>query len=286
MEEFGACKRESHDSSRFYNRKLYDDFKVDEKITETTNSIHASVLDTFVEADSRNLSFLPDNSVHLTVTSPPYNVGKAYDKNLTLDEYLDLIHDVFKEVVRATVPGGRICINLANVGRKPYIPYHLYTAQIMLDLGLLMRGEVIWNKDASAGGSCAWGSFKSASNPVLRDIHEYILIFSKEKFSRNSKDKENSISRDDFLSLTKSIWTFPTESAKRAEHPAPFPVELPRRCIELYTFKDDVVLDPFAGTANTAKAALATGRHYVMVDCDHTYVETGKRRIADFINKV
>jgi site-specific DNA-methyltransferase (adenine-specific) len=110
------------------------------------------------------------------------------------------------------------------------------------------------------------------------------LIFSKEKFSRNSKDKENSISRDDFLSLTKSIWTFPTESAKRAEHPAPFPVELPRRCIELYTFKGDVVLDPFAGTANSAKAALATGRHYVMVDCDHAYVETGKRRIADFIN--
>jgi site-specific DNA-methyltransferase (adenine-specific) len=286
MNDFGACKRESHDSSRFYNRKLYDDFKVDEKITETTNQIHASYLDTFICADSRNLAqYLPDNSVHLTVTSPPYNVGKQYDKDLTFEEYMKLLEDVFREVVRVTVPGGRICINVANLGRKPYIPLHVYITEMMLDFGLIMRGEVIWNKEASAGSSCAWGSFKSASNPSLRDIHEYILIFSKDKFGRNSKDKEDSISKDDFMQLTKSIWSFPAYSAKKAKHPAPFPPELARRCIELYTFKGDVVLDPFAGTGNAAFAAIGTDRHYVMVDVDQSYVDIGRGRIGDFLSK-
>ena len=120
---------------------------------------------------------LPDNSVHQMITSPPYNASKEYDENLSLREYLDLLYSVWQETYRVLVWGGRACINIANLGRKPYIPLHSYIIDAMQKIGFLMRGEIIWNKAASASPSTAWGSWCSASNPVLRDIHEYILVF-------------------------------------------------------------------------------------------------------------
>lgn len=225
---------------------------------------------------------IPDSSVHLMVTSPPYNVGKEYDEDLPLGDYLDTLRDVFSETYRVLVSGGRACINIANVGRKPYIPYHKFIIDTMLDLGFLMRGEVIWNKGASAGVSTAWGSWCSASNPTLRDTHEYILIFSKDKFSRRSRRRESTISREEFLEFTKSVWAFPPESSTRVGHPAPFPVELPYRCIQLYTFKDEVVLDPFCGVGTTAIAAIMTGRHFICLDVDPEYVRKARRRIREY----
>ena len=132
---------------------------------------------------------LPDNSVHLMITSPPYNVTKEYDENLNLEEYLLFLKRVWIETFRVLVPGGRACINIANLGRKPYIPLHSYLIEDMLEIGYLMRGEIIWNKASSASPSTAWGSWLSAANTVLRDIHEYILIFSKDTFSRTRKNK-------------------------------------------------------------------------------------------------
>jgi hypothetical protein len=129
------------------------------------------------------------------VTSPPYNVGKEYDENLTLNEYREFLKRVWIEVKRVLVPGGRVCINNANLGRKPYIPLHAFIVEDMLDLGFLMRGEIIWNKASSGSPSTAWGSWLSAKNPTLRDIHEYILVFSKGMFSRGNISKKSTISR-------------------------------------------------------------------------------------------
>ena len=185
------------------------------------------------------------------ITSPPYNVGKDYDDDLSQEEYILLLQDVMQEVYRILIPGGRACINVANVGRRPYIPLNNLINQIMLSLGFFMRGEIIWDKGASAGGSCAWGSWQSASNPVLRDVHEYIMVYSKQSFSRNDnreKKKRSTISRDEFLEYTKSIWTFNAESARRVKHPAPFPVELPYRLLQLYSYEGDIVIDPFCGS--------------------------------------
>jgi site-specific DNA-methyltransferase (adenine-specific) len=157
----------------------------------------------------------------------------------------------------------------------------------MIEIGFLPRGEIIWNKAASAGVSCAWGSWKSASNPTLRDVHEYILVFSKGEFklprSRSEKDegRVDTIGKEDFIELTKSIWTFPTVSAKRVGHPAPFPVELPSRCIELYTFTGDVVLDPFAGSGSTGIAAKKNDRKYLLFDISQEYCDLAQKRIAD-----
>ena len=182
---FGVSKRESHDSSQFYNSKLYQNLPRPQKVkyVDNSKSIPSNILDNIIQGDSRKMNLLPDNSVHLMITSPPYNVTKDYDDDLTLKEYLILLKEVFEETWRVLVPGGRAAINIANVGRKPYIPLHAYIIDIMHKIGFHMRGEIIWNKSASAGVSTAWGSFASASNPCLRDVHEYILIFSKSRLN-------------------------------------------------------------------------------------------------------
>lgn len=224
---------------------------------------------------------LADNSVHLMITSPPYNVSKEYDEDLTLDEYRELLRRVLRETCRVLVDGGRACVNVANIGRKPYIPIHAFLTEDMINLGFAMRGEVIWNKGGSAGPSTAWGSWKSATNPTLRDVHEYILIFSKNSYARNGERKRSTIERDEFLEYTKSIWTFPSESARRIGHPAPFPVELPRRLIQLYSFEGDVVLDPFAGSGSTCLAALQSNRLFVAYEKSRRYVRLAEKRIRE-----
>jgi DNA modification methylase len=225
---------------------------------------------------------LPDCSIHLMVTSPPYNVGKDYDEDLTLEAYLAFLKRAWSEVYRVLVPGGRACVNVANLGRKPYIPLHTWIIRDMLECGFRMRGEVIWNKASSASASTAWGSWRSAANPTLRDVHEYILVFSKGAFRRAGiSGKENTIARDEFLEWTKSVWTFPAESAKKVGHPAPFPVELPYRLVQLYTFAGELVLDPFMGSGQTALASLKAGRHFVGYETNPEYVTLAQRRINE-----
>ena len=212
------------------------------------NAIPGETLNQILTATSEDMHHLPDSSIHLMVTSPPYNARKEYDQDLTLDEYLTLLQRVFRETYRVLVPGGRAGVNIANLGRKPYIPLNAFIAQMMIAEKFLMRGEIIWDKGSSAGSSTAWGSWMSASNPTLRDVHEYILVFSKGRFKREKQGRGPTIERDEFLEYTKSVWHFPTQSAKRVGHPAPFPVELPRRLIRLVIAQNPVgrtALHPF-----------------------------------------
>ena len=280
-------------------------------------------------ADSRRMTDLADESVQLVVTSPPYNVGIAYanhSDDLPLEEYLTFLNEVWRECYRVLTPGGRLCINVANTDRKPYLPLNaLITTELLRmaradDMNWLMRGEIIWDKGASAGVSTAWGSFASSSDPVLRDVHEYIMIFSKESFKLDGGGKTG-ISGGQFVDWTRSIWrpeafedggqqsavrgqrsegqdagvsledlqrklagklkdarkrgkddAWIAESMARTAwqhfsrpgdgiwsmttksgvgHPAPFPTELPRRLIKLYTKPGDLVLDPFMGAGAT-----------------------------------
>jgi len=283
---FGTPGRINHDSSKFYNSKLYEGLNQEEDVEYVENRIDSKNINKVFCKSSESMSELPDNSVHLMVTSPPYNVGKVYDNNLSLKEYRELLKRVFKETHRVLVPGGRACINIANLGRKPYIPLHSYIIEDMHDIGFMMRGELLWDKGASASPSTAWGTWLKANNPVLRDVHEYILIFCKDTFTRrNPYGRSSTISKEEFLEFTKSVWSFVAERAGKVGHPAPFPVELPYRLIQLYTFKNEVVLDPFAGSGTTCIAALKTKRKYIAYDNDKKYCELAERRIKNYINE-
>ncbi|RKU27158.1 SAM-dependent methyltransferase [Candidatus Poribacteria bacterium] len=283
---FGTTGRINHDSSEFYKGKLYADQELPEPDEWIENTIPNENLNKLYCTSSENMSDIPESSIHLMVTSPPYNVKKEYDDDLTLEEYRKLLQSVFSETYKKLVTGGRACINIANLGRKPYIPLHSFIIEDMLEIGFYMRGEIIWDKASSAGSSTAWGSWLSAANPVLRDIHEYILVFSKDTFSRQRNNKENTISKEDFLAWTKSIWTFPSVSAKRIGHPAPFPEELPYRLIQLYTFEGDIVLDPFCGSGTTCLSALKSGRHYIGYDIEKKYIDLAHERISKFTNQI
>lgn len=278
---FGTPGRISHDASRFYNSRLYADLDKEENSSYHENPLPPTILDRVLCTSSESMDDLPDQSIHLMVTSPPYNAQKAYDQDLTLAEYLDMLDRVWREVYRVLVPGGRACVNIANLGRKPYIPLHSFIIERMLAIGFLMRGEIIWDKAGSASPSTAWGSWQSASNPVLRDVHEYILVFCKDGFRRPKDEREDTIAKEDFLAWTKSVWAFPAVQARNVGHPAPFPVELPHRCIQLYSYLGDVVLDPFAGSGTTCLAAAQDGRHYVGYEINEDYCQLAASRLAD-----
>lgn len=282
---FGTAGRINHSSVKFYNSRLYQGLKVAKPVTATENHVPDQLLNRVFCKSSQQMDELPDKSVHLMITSPPYNVSKDYDDDLTLREYVDLLNAVWKETHRVLVPGGRACINVANLGRKPYIPLHSHIIEGMMNLGFLMRGEILWDKGFSASPSTAWGSWRSATNPVLRDIHEYILVFSKDSFSRVRQNKVSTIQKQDFIEWTKSVWTFPAVSAKRIGHPAPFPEELPHRLIQLYSFKDDVILDPFAGSGTTCLSALRDERNYVGYEIDPSYVTLCEKRMKSCRNQ-
>jgi len=282
---FGTPGRISHDASTFYGARLYEGLDSGGEVNHVESTVPPEYLNRIFCKSSEAMDELPDNSVHLMITSPPYNVSKEYDEDLSLDEYLALLNTVWRETWRVLIPGGRACVNVANLGRKPYIPLHSYIIEGMQNIGFLMRGEILWNKGSSASPSTAWGSWQSAANPVLRDVHEYILVFSKDSFSRKRGDRENTITREQFLEWTRSVWDFPAVSAKKIGHPAPFPEELPHRLIQLYSFKDDVVLDPFAGSGTVCLAAFKDHRKYVAYDVDPEYVRLADARISDCMRK-
>ena len=293
---FGSGKRESHDASAFYDRFVAPEISDDDHIGASGE------LDVIHHGDSRDMSLVPSNSVALVVTSPPYFAGKAYEEELGVGgvpsdyfEYLDLLRDVFAECKRVLEPGGRIAVNVANLGRRPYRSLSADVTVILQDLGLLMRGEVIWSKGKAAGGSCAWGTFQSPANPVLRDVTERIVIASKGRFDRALTPRDRfrgglpstaTISREEFMEATTDLWEIPPESATRIGHPAPFPVALPKRLTDLYTYEGDTVLDPFMGSGSTAVAALQTGRHYIGYDMDQSYIDIAEQRVSDERNRL
>jgi DNA modification methylase len=262
------------------SRKGYvSKFQIDESRTDVDKNNKAKKKNIIFNKSAENMNDLVDNCVSLTITSPPYNVGKLSDSDLSDEEYWNLITKCFKEVYRVTESGGRLVINVANLGRKPYIPFSNLFTDLMIDLGFLMRGEIIWQKSKGANANFAWGSWLSASNPVIRDIHEYCLVFSKEGMSKGTKGK-STLEKDEFMDSTLSIWNINPARAKKIGHPAPFPVELAERFINLYSYENDLVLDPFIGSGTTALAAKNLKRSYIGYEINPEYCDLAEKRLS------
>lgn len=295
---FGSGRREGHDATGFYRRFTPPELSDDAEVRP------AAIRDRIFCGDAATMTGgqVADKSVALIVTSPPYFAGKEYETELGAGhvpagyvEYLEMLHDVFAVCVEKLEPGGRLAVNVANLGRKPYRSLSADVIGLLQDeLGLLLRGEIIWRKAKGAGGSCAWGSFRSPANPVLRDVTERVVIASKGRFDRAltrlrrqdlGMPHEATIDTEAFLEATLDMWQIPAESATRVGHPAPFPVELPRRLIELYTYRGDLILDPFVGSGSTAIAAVETERHYVGFDTDPAYIALAEERIAASVSR-
>lgn len=274
---FGVSGREGHNSDEFYARNMTPRFKPQPPPAPNYTGDRSWANQIYC-ADASSMTDVPDRSVGLAFTSPPYNVAKEYDEDLTLGEYLDGIAAVGEQVYDKLVYGGRYVVNVANLGRSPYLSLVSHFQILHQRLGFLPMGEIIWIKAAGASGSCAWGSFQSSSAPRLRDVHEYLLVFAKESFGRGKG--ESTISKEDFMRDTLSVWHVRPESAKRVGHPAPFPVALAKRVIDLYSFKDDVVLDPYIGSGTVALAARDLGRSYVGYDISAEYVALAERRLS------
>lgn len=291
---FGAGRRESHDASAFYARFPTPELSDDDAVVAPYDLPD----DGCFVGDSRTMDDrVRDGSVALVVTSPPYFAHKEYEQDLgaghvpgTYVDYLELLHDVFARCVEKLEPGGRIAVNVANLGRKPYRSLSADVTAILSDLGLLLRGEIVWKKGDGAGGNCAWGSFRSPANPVLRDLTERVVVASKGRFDRaRSADErralglpsESTVTTDEFMEATLDVWDLAPESARRVGHPAPFPVELPLRLIDLYTYAGDLVLDPFLGSGSTVVAAVRAGRRGAGYDMDPAYVDIARARVRD-----
>ncbi|HEY0520138.1 MAG TPA: site-specific DNA-methyltransferase [Ilumatobacteraceae bacterium] len=287
---FGVGRREGHDATAFYDRFQPPAISADDTVEQQ------KCIDQLIVGDARNMSEVADNSVALVVTSPPYFAGKAYEEALghghvpaTYFDYLQQLREVFAECVRVLEPGGRIAVNVANLGRRPYRSLSADVTTILQDdLRLLMRGEVLWVKQRGAAGNCAWGSFQRPGNPVLRDLSERVIIASKGRFDRAISAKEraklglpsvSTMSRDEFMEATVDVWEIPPERASRVGHPAPFPIPLPERLIHMNSYAGDLILDPFVGSGSTAVAAVRTGRHYIGYDTDAGYIAAARSRV-------
>ncbi len=288
---FGSGRREDHDATEFYARFRPPEISVDDDVVDFDPE------PALVCGDARRMVDLKDGCVALVVTSPPYYAGKEYEREVGVGgvpasylDYLAMLRDVFEECRRVLEPGGRMAVNVANLGRRPYRSLASDVIRILQDdLGLLLRGEIVWVKAEGASGSCAWGSYRSPANPVLRDVSERVIVASKGRFDRartaarrrtEGLPAEATVSADEFLQSTLDVWHIPPESARRVGHPAPFPVELPQRLIELYTYRGDLVLDPFLGSGSTAVAAARTGRRWAGYDTDAGYVAAARSRVA------
>lgn len=290
---FGVSRRENHDSSGFYARFPAPKQSDDSQVFRGDRAIDEIFL-----GDARAMDKIPDRSVALVVTSPPYFVGKEYEQAVgegqipaTYVDYLQMLQEVFAECVRTLEPGGRIAVNVANLGRRPFRSLSSDVVAILQDkLRLLLRGEVIWQKARGSSGSCAWGSFQSPANPVIRDLTERVIIASKGRFDRALSAKERrknklpyeaSLWRDEFMEATTDVWEISPESASRVGHPAPFPIALPERLIHLYTYHGDLVLDPFMGVGTAAIAAIRTNRHFAGYENVDSYVKASRKRVKE-----
>lgn len=229
---------------------------------------------------------IPNDSIHLAITSPPYNVGKNYDNHndkMSYEEYLKWLNNVWKETKRVLVPGGRFCLNIAPTGIKEFLPLHHDFSTQLRKLDMKFRTEIIWYKQTMLRRT-AWGSWKSPSNPHIIPSWEYVLVFSKDRDRLQGDPKDADITPEEFKKFSDGHWDIPPET-KRNGHPAPFPEELIYRLIKFYSFKGNTILDMFGGTGTVAVVCEKNNRNYTHIDISEEYNKVAENRLNKVKNQ-
>ena len=237
------------------------------------------------------LKKVPENSIDIIITSPPYNFGLEYksdDKNdaLRWEEYFSKLNGVWKECVRVLKPGGRLCINVQPLF-SDYMPTHHLMSKQLLDLGLLWKGEILWEKNNYNCKYTAWGSWKSPSMPYLKYTWEFVEVFSKETHKKAGDTTKIDITGDEFKKWVYAKWSIaPERNMKDYKHPAMFPKELVFRLLKLFSYRADLVLDPFNGAGTTTVCAAETERKYLGIDVSDEYCKIAEKRIKDEVGNL
>ncbi len=238
---------------------------------------------TIYQADSADLTVLGDATIDLVVTSPPYNLDVSYNgyrDDVPYERYLEWVAVWARALLRVVRPSGRACINVpldSNKGGKRAV-YADYV-RTFIAAGWRYQTTIVWNEQ-NISRRTAWGSWLSPAAPFVTAPVEMVPVFYKGEWRRSRGSRRTDLERDEFLAWTLGVWEFPGENPKKVGHPAPFPLELPRRLIKLYSYLDDVVLDPFLGSGTTALAAKLLGRHCIGVEIDPTYCALAAKRCA------
>nr|WP_320162457.1 site-specific DNA-methyltransferase [uncultured Methanoregula sp.] len=231
------------------------------------------------------LSQIPDESIDLIITSPPYNFGHAYagdphDDTHEWNAYFEDLLGVWRECDRVLKPGGRIAVNVQPLF-SDYIPTHHIISRQLAALGLLWKAEFLWEKNNYNAKFTAWGSWKSPSMPYIKYTWEFIEVFDKMTHKKAGKRENIDITAEEFKEWVMGRWSFPPETRmKDYHHPAMFPEELPRRLMKLFSYKNDIVLDPFNGAGTTTLVAWKYGRRFIGIDNSRQYCDMAITRIG------
>jgi DNA modification methylase len=268
------------------NRKQFY-YADDNNFSHINNSIPPEYENKIICGDSLEvLKNLPDNCIDFIFTSPPYNFGLDYESNNDAhhwEKYFEKLFDILSECIRILKYGGRIAVNIQPLF-SDYIPSHHIISNFFMSKKLIWKGEIIWEKNNYNCKYTAWGSWKSPSNPYFKYTWEFIEIFSKGTLKKEGDSNKIDITADEFKKWVVSKWSIaPERNMKKYNHPAMFPEELATRAIKLFTFEDDIILDPFNGVGTTTVVAKRFNRRYLGIDISKEYCDLANKRIDEML---
>ncbi|MDR3243627.1 MAG: site-specific DNA-methyltransferase [Elusimicrobiota bacterium] len=280
---FNKDRKVQNKSVNKSKRAGYEYYKKD--FDNNNNEINAEMLDKIYCKDSASfLKTLPDNCIDLIFTSPPYNFGINYnstDDSNKWNDYFNQLYAVFDECIRILKNSGRIIVNIQPLF-SDYIPSHHLISNFFFKKGLIWKGEIMWEKNNYSCKYCTWGSWKSPSAPYLKYSWEFIEIFCKNSLKKDGKKDDIDIKAEEFKQWVYAKWSIaPERKMKKYKHDAMFPEELAKRAIKLFSYKNDIVLDPFNGVGTTTKVADILGRRFIGIDIDKQYCKTAQRRLEN-----
>lgn len=278
-------------SNKDDNRRVrlgYESFM--KEYSKLNNTLPLEMLDKVYCSDSYDyLRNLPDNCIDIVLTSPPYNFGIDY--NSTSDvvpwkDYFSRLFDIFKECIRVLKDSGRVIVNVQPLF-SDYIPTHHFISNFFIEQGMIWKGEILWEKNNYNCKTCSWGSWKSPSSPYLKYTWEFIEVFCKNSLKKDGLCENIDITSDEFKKFVNARWSIaPERRMQEYGHDAMFPEELVRRCLKLFSYRGDIVLDPFNGVGTTTRVCKELGRRYIGIDIDETYCEKARHRVESLENSI